>query len=138
MPIIYKSEFTTGPDVTERQAKLFDADLEYAVSKGYEFIETSDHTVFQIFDKHNLVQIDVTEESLQAYFDSQAEAKQIFDELLKKEDTSEPATDYCVHTHNLNLIDQVINNSLRVETAITPQQADTMLKLARLKQMLSE
>jgi hypothetical protein len=34
------------------------------------------------------------------------------------------------------LIDDIINNTLIKEEDITPQQADTMLKLAKLKEML--
>ena len=33
---IYKSEFITGPEATERQDRLFQADLDYAIDQGYE------------------------------------------------------------------------------------------------------
>ena len=44
---------------------------------------------------------------------------------------------YCIECHNLMLIDQVINNTLKQESNITPQQIDTLLKLAQLKKMLT-
>ena len=45
--------------------------------------------------------------------------------------------DYCIQCHNLMLIDQIINNTLSKDSDITPQQADTMLKLASLRQALA-
>jgi hypothetical protein len=44
--------------------------------------------------------------------------------------------DYCIHCHNLFLIDGVINNTLKGTEPITPQQADTLIKLGQLKHLL--
>jgi len=52
------------------------------------------------------------------------------------EDEADIADDYCHNCHNLQLIDQIINNTLTQEDNITPQQADTALKLAQLKHIL--
>jgi hypothetical protein len=48
----------------------------------------------------------------------------------------EECTDYCIHCHNLFLIDGVINNTLKGIEPITPQQADTLIKLGQLKHLL--
>ena len=45
---IYKSEFIAGPEATERQDRLFKADLDYAIDQGYEYIRMSDGKVFSI------------------------------------------------------------------------------------------
>jgi len=46
--------------------------------------------------------------------------------------------DYCIQCHNIQLIDQVINNTLKSEGPITESSASTLLKLAGLKSMLME
>lgn len=118
---IYKSEFITGPEATERQDRLFAADLDYAISQGYEYISMSDGKVFSIdSDEQSLTEVDITE----------AELQEIENELDDEED------DYCIDCHNLMMIDKIINNTLRVEEPLTPQQADTLIKLAQLKTLL--
>ena len=127
---IYITEFPVGPDATEKQECLFNADLGYAISQGYEFVQTPDGKVFQIIPETNdLVEVDVTEEYLQ----NLAETQQAMEELDELEDDG-----YCKVCHNISMIDDIINNSLRVDSAITPQQADTMLKLAHLKKVLMD
>ena len=128
---IYKSEFITGPEATERQDRLFAADLDYAIDQGYEYISMSDGKVFSIdSDEQSLTEVDITEAELQEFAKIHAELKQaVADELGDEE--------YCINCHNLMMIDKIINNTLRVEEPFTPQQADTLIKLAQLKTLLS-
>lgn len=123
---IYKSEFATGPESTERQDRLFTTDLEYAVDKGYDYIQMSNGKVFQINAEDNsLTEVDFTEADLQEF------------EEIKQSISSEPDEDYCKSCHNLMLIDDILNNTLTSTDDITPQQADTMVKLAQLKHLLA-
>lgn len=124
---IYKSEFIAGPEATERQDRLFKADLDYAIDQGYEYISMSDGKVFSIdSDEQSLTEVDITEAELQEFAKIHAELKQVI------EDDEE----YCKNCHNLMLIDDIINNTLTSTDDITPQQADTLVKLAQLKHLL--
>ena len=130
---IYKSEFISGPEATERQDRLFVADLKYAVDQGYEYISMSDGKVFSIdVEDNSLTEVDLTEEELQEFAKIHAELKQAIEEELDDEDD-----DYCKNCHNLMLIDDIINNTLTSTDDITPQQADTMYRLAQLKHLLA-
>ena len=130
---IYKSEFIAGPNATERQDRLFTADLKYAIDQGYEYISMSDGKVFSIDTENNsLTEVDLTEEELQEFAKIHAELKQAIEEELDDEDD-----DYCKNCHNLMLIDDIINNTLTSTDDITPQQADTMYRLAQLKHLLA-
>ena len=127
---IYKSEFITGPETTLKQDRLFNADLGYAIDQGYEYISMSDGKVFQINAEDNsLTEVDLTEDELQEFAKIYAELKQA---VADEEDE-----EYCLNCHNLMMIDKIINNTLRVEEPLTPQQADTMYRLAQIKQVLS-
>lgn len=129
---IYKSEFISGPEATERQDRLFVADLKYAVDQGYEYISMSDGKVFSIDpDGQTLTEVDLTEAELQEFAKIHAELKQVIENELDDEED-----DYCINCHNLMMIDKIINNTLRVEEPLTPQQADTLIKLAQLKTLL--
>ena len=126
---IYKSEFITGPETTLKQDRLFNADLGYAIDQGYEYISMSDGKVFQINAGDNsLTEVDLTEDELQEFAKIYAELKQA---VADEEDE-----EYCLNCHNLMMIDKIINNTLRVEEPLTPQQADTLIKLAQLKTLL--
>ena len=129
---IYKSEFIAGPEATERQDRLFTADLDYAIDQGYNYISMSDGKVFSIdVEDNSLTEVDLTEEELQEFAKIHAELKQVIeDELYDEED------EYCKNCHNLMLIDDIINNTLTSTDDITPQQADTMYRLAQLKHLL--
>ena len=130
---IYKSEFITGPEATERQDRLFKADLDYAIDQGYEYISMSDGKVFSIDAEDNsLTEVDLTEEELQEFAKIYADLKQVIENELDDEED-----DYCINCHNLMMIDKIINNTLRVEEPLTPQQADTLIKLAQLKNLLA-
>ena len=129
---IYKSEFISGPEATERQDRLFQADLDYAINQGYEYISMSDGKVFSIDpDGQTLTEVDLTEAELQEFAKIHAELKQVIENELDDEED-----DYCINCHNLMMIDKIINNTLRVEEPLTPQQADTLIKLAQLKTLL--
>ena len=130
---IYKSEFITGPEATERQDRLFKADLDYAIDQGYEYISMSDGKVFSIDTEDNsLTEVDLTEEELQEFAKIHAELKQAIENELDEDDE-----EYCKNCHNLMLIDDIINNTLTSTDDITPQQADTMYRLAQLKHLLA-
>lgn len=129
---IYKSEFISGPEATERQDRLFVADLKYAVDQGYEYISMSDGKVFSIDpDGQTLTDVDLTEAELQEFAKIHAELKQAVADELDEDDE-----EYCKNCHNLMLIDDIINNTLTSTDDITPQQADTLVKLAQLKHLL--
>ena len=124
---IYLSKFPASPEATKRQQMHFEADVNFAYSEEYSFIKSSDNLTFQIVSPTELIEVDVTEEQLQAVADNlQALA----------EESSVPEEDYCIQCHNIMLIDQIINNTLLQEGKITPSSCDNMLKLAQLKQML--
>lgn len=123
---IYASDLKFGPDATKKQTFLFKADVEFAISEGYEYIQPKDGPVLKIISNNELVEVEVTEEELQA----QAKVNPTQVEFDPTEE------DYCIHCHNLMLIDQIINNTLSQTDNITPQQADTMLKLAYLARIL--
>ena len=63
---IYVSDLKFGPDATKKQEFLFKADLEFAISEGYEYIQPKDGLVFKIVNNNELVEVDVTEEELQS------------------------------------------------------------------------
>ena len=129
---IYKSEFITGPETTLKQDRLFNADLGYAIDQGYEYISMSDGKVFSIdVEDNSLTEVDLTEEELQIFAQIHADLKQAIENELDDEED-----DYCINCHNLMMIDKIINNTLRVEEPLTPQQADTMYRLAQLKHLL--
>ena len=128
---IYVSEFKVGPEATKKQTMLFHTDLAFAISEGYEYIQPKEGPVFQILGPNEIVEVDLTEEELAAA----AELSHSAPEQVEFDPTNE---EYCIHCHNLMLIDQIINNTLRQTNAITPQQADTMLKLAHLAKLLDE
>lgn len=124
---IYLSKFPASPEATKRQQMHFEADVNFAYSEEYSFIKSSDNLTFQIVSPTELIEVDVTEEQLQAAVDNlQALA----------EESSVPEDDYCIQCHNIMLIDQIINNTLLQEGRLTPSSCDNMLKLAQLKQML--
>ena len=129
---IYKSEFIAGPNATERQDRLFAADLDYAIDQGYEYISMSDGKVFSIDTEDNsLTEVDLTEAELQEFAKIHAELKQAVADELDEDDE-----EYCKNCHNLMLIDDIINNTLTSTDDITPQQADTLIKLGQLKTLL--
>ena len=134
---IYKSEFIAGPNATERQDRLFTADLKYAIDQGYEYISMSDGKVFSIdSDEQSLTEVDLTEEELQEFAKIYADLKQAIEEELTEQEDTGDNEDYSLDSHNLMMIDKIINNTLRVEEPLTPQQADTLIKLAQLKTLL--
>lgn len=128
---IYVSEFKVGPEATKKQTMLFHTDLAFAISEGYGYIQPKEGPVFQILGPNEIVEVDVTEEELAAA----AELSHTAPEQVEFDPADE---EYCIHCHNLMLIDQIINNTLRQTNDITPQQADTMLKLAALAKTLNE
>ena len=105
---------------------LFATDVKYAFSEGYEFIQDSTGMTFSILADNKLVEVDVTEEELQAA--AAIEQDEVVEDL--------PSEEYCTECHNIMLIDGIINNTLSQTDPITPQQAETMIKLAHLKEML--
>ena len=93
----------------------------------------SDGKVFSIdVEDNSLTEVDLTEEELQEFAKIHAELKQAIENELDDEED-----DYCINCHNLMMIDKIINNTLRVEEPLTPQQADTLVRLAQLKTLLA-
>ena len=128
---IYVSEFKVGPEATKKQTMLFHTDLAFAISDGYEYIQPKEGPVFQILGPNEIVEVDVTEEELAA-------AAELSHSAPKQVEFDPTDEEYCIHCHNLMLIDQIINNTLRQTNNITPDQADTMLKLAHLAKLIDE
>ena len=106
----------------------FEADVNFAHSEGYKFIKSADDMTFQIVSPTELVEVDVTEEQLQAAADNM--------QTLSKEPSIFEEEDYCINCHNIMLIDQIINNTLLQTGTITTSSCDNMLKLAHLKSIL--
>lgn len=125
---IYISKFPASPEATKRQQFHFAADVNFAYSEEYSFIKSADDMTFQIVSPTELVEVDVTEEQLQAAADNM--------QTLSNEPPIFEKEDYCINCHNIMLIDQIINNTLLQTGTITPSSCDNMLKLAQLKQML--
>ena len=63
---IYVSDLKFGPDATKKQEFLFKADLEFAISEGYNYIQPKDGPVLKIINNNELVEVEVTEEELQS------------------------------------------------------------------------
>ena len=126
---IYISKFPASPEATKRQQVHFEADVNFAYSEEYSFIKSSDNLTFQIVSPTELVEVDVTEEQLQAIAEN-------LQSLSKEAESSDD--DYCIQCHNFKLIDQIINNTLLQEGKLTTDSCDNMLKLAHLKQMLGD
>ena len=63
---IYVSDLKFGPDATKKQEFLFKADLEFAISEGYEYIQPKDGPVLKIINNNELVEVEATEEYLQS------------------------------------------------------------------------
>ena len=63
---IYVSDLKFGPDATKKQEFLFKADLEFAISEGYNYIQPKDGPVLKIINNNELVEVDITEEELQS------------------------------------------------------------------------
>ena len=127
---IYLSKFPASPEATKRQQMHFEADVNFAYSEDYSFIKSSDNLTFQIVSPTELIEVDVTEEQLQA-------AAINVHSFIEESSISEEE-DYCITCHNIMLIDQIINNTLLQTGALTTNSCDNMLKLAQLKQMLED
>ena len=127
---IYISKFPASPEATKRQQVHFEADVNFAYSEEYSFIKSSDNLTFQIVSPTELVEVDVTEEQLQAAADNM--------QTLSEEPSIFEEEDYCINCHNIMLIDQIINNTLLQEGKLTSDSCDNMLRLAQLKQMLGD
>ena len=63
---IYVSDLKFGSDATKKQEFLFKADLEFAISEGYKYIQPKDGPVLKIVNNNELVEVEVTEEELQS------------------------------------------------------------------------
>ncbi len=134
---IYVSQFRTGPEATKKQQMLFATDTVYALSEGYKFIQDSQERIFQILDENNLLEVELVEEIIQE--PSEVEFDPDMAAGCDEGDCGEPEKDedYCMNCHNLMLIDGILNNTLTQKESITPQQADTMIKMAYLRNLLT-
>ena len=89
---IYISKFPASPEATKRQQMHFEADVNFAYSEEYSFIKSSDNMTFQIVSPTELIEVDVTEEQLQAAADN-------LQALSKEAESSDD--EYCIQCHNL-------------------------------------
>ena len=163
---IYVSEFVADADSTKRQKALFEADLKYAMSEDYEYIQDSKGDTFAILNESTLgllpgnttEEVDALIEDYENFkasnypednsdeCDSCQEATgtperistDLMDALLSccDEDASD-TTDYTIEDLQVKL-NQIIGNTLELAEPIQPQRADTLLKLAELKLKLQE
>jgi DNA-directed RNA polymerase alpha subunit len=123
-PKIYVSAFKSGPEATDKQQLHFETDILFAFENGYEVIQDANGLTFEIYSPTYIVECDL-EKLTKKYED-------IAKELLEDVDSDVE----CTNCANIYAIDQIINNTLSQAENITPQQTDTMLKLAQLRLML--
>ena len=131
---VYKSEFKTGPDATKRQQMLFAADTEFAFSENYEFIEDSEGTIFGILDPQNLVELESEDELLADPEEVEMDPEDDDDEVTIYISLEEPEKS----PDNCHAIDMVINNTLRQNENLRPEQVDVMFRLISLKRLMKE
>lgn len=130
---IYKSEFNFGPEATKKQSMLFETDVSYAASEGYNYIQPANGPVFLI-DGVDLIEVDLKEEKAKLDEEFNKELNDFVKALGEAIESEEPV---CKHCDNIQLIDGIINNTLSAKTErIEPQSADTMIKLAQLQNLL--
>jgi hypothetical protein len=122
-PKIYVSAFKSGPEATDKHQLHFETDILFAFENGYEVIQDANGLIFEIYSPTHIAECDL--EELTKEYEDVAEALEDSDSEFK-----------CTNCANIYAIDQVINNTLSQAENITPQQADTMLKLAQLRLML--
>lgn len=127
---IYKSEFKFGPEATKKQLMLFNTDVAYAASEGYEYIQPVNGPVFLI-DGNDLIEVGP---------ELKTEQDELCESLAKAlEESIEAEEPKCTHCHNMQLIDDIINNTLSDKVPyIKMETADTMIKLAQLQTLLIE
>ncbi len=127
---IYESTFSDAPDASKKQQMLFATDVQYAITEGYDFIESNRGKVFKVSADNELIEVDVTEEALKTeYLNKLAE---------QDDDDDDNDDDEDITYNNIGLIDRIINNTLRQEVDLTAEQINSMLKLAHLKTLLME
>ncbi len=127
---IYESTFSDAPDASKKQQMLFATDVQYAITEGYDFIESNRGKVFKVSADNELIEVDVTEEALKTEYLNKL-AEQDDDDDDNDDDEDEDIT-----CNNIQLIDQILNNTLNQFANITPEQIDIMLKLGHLKTIL--
>lgn len=117
--------YTTALDISdnsERNILLVEAEVKFALLKGYDHIWDVNCNVYSISVEED--EICLNEVS--------------FDYKDKDESDYEDECDDCTTLDSIKLIDEIINNSLRFRKLPTLQQADSMLKLASLRTALLE
>jgi len=162
---IYVSEFVSDANASDRQKALFEADLKYAISRGYQYIQDSKGDTFAILAESTLgllpgntpEEIDALIEDYENFKANYSEEEPdecescqestetpesislgLLDTLLSScaKDASD-TTDYRIEDLQVKL-NQIIGNTLACTEDIQPQRADTLLKLADLKLKLQE
>ena len=157
---IYVSEFVSSVNTTNRQKALFEADLKYAISRGYQYIQDSEGDTFTIISESVLgllpgdtpEEIDALIEDYENFKANYSEEEPdecdscqeatgtserisngLKDALLSccDEDASD-TTDYRIEDLQAKL-NQIIGNTLALAEPIQPQRAETLLKLVDLK-----
>lgn len=117
--------YTTTLDISdnsERNILLVEAEVKFALLKNHSHICDVNGDVYSISvegDEICMIQLSSLSED-------------------KDESDYEDESGVCITLDSIKLIDKTINNSLRSTEPITPQQADSMLKLASLRRALLE
>jgi len=159
---IYVSEFKSNSESTDRQKALFEADLKYAISKEFEYIQDSEGDTYVIINESVLGLLPGdTPEEVDALIEDYEKFKANYSEeepnesaapLEDTESSSDLLTNVllsgCIENRigtriytikNLqDKLTQIIGNTLELAEAIQPQRADTLLKLANLKLKLQK
>lgn len=107
-------------DTSERNILLVEAETKFALLKDHDHICDMHGDVYSITVEDSEISLD------EVSFDDE------------DEDEDEDECNACIILDSINSIDRIINNGLRSTNPITPQQADTMLKLASLRNALLE
>jgi len=158
---IYVSEFVSDANASDRQKALFEADLKYAISRGYQYIQDSKGDTFAILAESTLgllpgntpEEIDALIEDYENFKSNYSEecdscqeatgtperiSTDLIDALLSScDEDAYDTTDYRIEDLQVKL-NQIIGNTLELAEPIQPQRADTLLKLAELKLKLQE
>lgn len=138
IPRIYTSSFRTGENATKKQQMLFATDTAFALSEGYQFIKDCDGDLFQIIDKHNLLQ--VSEEETLNYHESieQEPTQTELDPECDNSNSDAVNEHFCLNCDNIGTIDSIIFNTLNQAEPIRLNQLDALIKLAQLKLLLGQ
>lgn len=117
--------YTTDLDLLDQSTRniLFvEAEAKFALLENYTHLCDINGDVYSISTQDGEITLEAVNSSK--------------DEESMEESEHSQNDEECVVCDSLRIIDKIINNSLKSTEPITPQQADTMLKLAALRKAL--